>query len=177
MSKASEGGHIGPSLFGPCTVALEGQAFSGGLVVKLTQEGFLNPFANVSLGSQELLDVPLIQVKSQGLSEWESGVNDVLVVEATGFGGRFSSLALPSPMGSPFLSVACDDATGGPCLGLLGSWIQPLNLLLQDGRLVDLTRNATKDSLDEDLEVRVEELEVSKALKIVRVSEEGKLGL
>ena len=68
LSKASEGGHIGPSMFGPCTVALEGLAFSGGLVVKLTQEGFLNPFANVSLGSQELLDVPLIQVKSQGQS-------------------------------------------------------------------------------------------------------------
>lgn len=99
------------------------------------------------------------------------------MVEATGFGGRFSSLTLPSPMGSPFLSAACDDATGGPCLGLLGSWIQLLNLLLQDGRLVDLTGNATKDSLDEDLEVRLEELEVSKALKIVRVSEEGKLGL
>ena len=48
----------------------------------------------------------------------------------------FISLSL---VGSPFLGTVCDDAVVGPSLESLGSRIRPLNLPLQDGRLVDLT--------------------------------------
>ena len=65
----------------------------------------------------------------------------------------------------------------GPSLGSQGSGIQSINLLPQDGRLVDLTGSATEDSLGKDLEVRVEEFEASKALETCRVSKEGKLAL
>ena len=64
----------------------------------------------------------------------------------------------------------------GPPLGFLVFDLQPLSLLLRDGRLVDLKRSAEKDSSGKDLKVSAEEGEATKAMEACRVSKEEKLG-
>ena len=78
--------------------------------------------------------------------EWISGANEALLNEATGFQGNYSS-GLSSPPFSSFWS---------------------LQLLLQDGRLLDLTRNDGMGSSGKQVVGRAEEIkgeEVNKALE------------
>lgn len=53
----------------------------------------------------------------------------------------------------------------GPALGFLGHGLQPLSLLIQDGKLVDLTGSTEKDYSGKDLTIRVKEGEASKAIE------------
>ena len=60
----------------------------------------------------------------------------------------------------------------GPSSGSPGLGLQPLRMLLQDGRLVDLAASATTDSLGKDLDARTAELEAGKSLETCSVSDE-----
>ncbi|KAL6312885.1 hypothetical protein AAG906_025742 [Vitis piasezkii] len=73
-----------------------------------------------------------------------------------------------SPSGFPFSSrMFCQE---GPSLGSLVLSLQPLRLLLQDGRMVNLMGSAAKAP-------RAEGLEASNSLEICRVSDEENLGV
>lgn len=90
------------------------------------------------------------------------------MAEAAGFRGRFSSPSPLSPSGFPFLEAECS-AREGPSLGSLVLSLQPLRLLLQDGRMVNLMGSAAKAP-------RAEGLEASNSLEVCRVSDEENLG-
>lgn len=90
------------------------------------------------------------------------------MAEAAGFRGRFSSPSPLSPSGFPFLEAECS-AREGPSLGSLVLSLQPLRLLLQDGRMVNLMGSAAKAP-------GAEGLEASNSLEVCRVSDEENLG-
>ena len=98
-----------------------------------------------------------------------SGVDEALMDEPTDFEGRPSSFpySLPyTPVGLPFCGSAI--AHLSKVESSLCSGSQPLRMLLQDGRLLDLMGSAEKGILGRDLAVRAEDVEDFRLLETNR---------
>ena len=118
--------------------------------------------------SLELFDDPLLKTEVQDPVEWILGANEAILNKATGFQGNYSSGLSSSPIGLSILGDGAVGLTMADCPLGSPSGFRPLQLLLQDGRLLDLMGNDEMGSLGKQVVGRVEEMEweeVNKALE------------